>query len=751
MPTSTSALPGTTILNLPVAITLDGSEEVPIVQGGTTKRANVQQIVAEAISSGAPLTVPYGGTGLSSFVPYQVVTGGVVSSASLQQVTAGTSGYLLTYGTSITLPSWQPHPVVSVSSGAIGQMAYFNSTNTITGSSAIRNPSSAPNLGAMLIATSTSLDGVTSWKPPLVVDVSLYPTVQAAADVAMTAQGSILWCSTIHALSSGPVGLNLNGATYLRLSGGGNLTYTGSGTAVSLNGTFDVEIDHLRFLTLQPESIFRLSTGSQNSNIHIHDCYLNVTNTSSTTIGIDAPGSQDLFVERNYFVIPGGTGIRLTLDDASRFSVNPLIEKNNFNQLTRVWVYSPSDITTIRNNTGQITPGHAILCPSTAGRPAQSIIFEGNWIGDYTSTSGGADIVISNAQVTISRGNFYANFGNFVSITQLSCTGMLLSDGDAFTGNFAININTNNGLSLRATDLTSATVGVTGTPSYTASVSAVYGRQNIYGVQSFSSYGSTGAVPTGVFLAINRSTSPLKDPTVGSAVTTTVPIQMAADGSVGMSIDAYGTGVSPNLITRSARGTQGAPLPLQANDALFNLVGLGYGSTQAAYISSGWSAFGLLLNGVALENWSSASMGSAWDFYTISSGGITVSNKMRLGRGLMVGTTSDPGVGNIRAAGSFYSAPPVLLTGLSGSVTNVQSSVVINSSGTFTLTLPPSSLNSGMWMNVTQRATFAVNSTGNIMLQPTSSVPNAVICSSFGGRTVNLQADGAGLWYVMGF
>lgn len=36
--TSTSALPGTTILNLPIATTLDGSEYVPIVQGGTTKR-----------------------------------------------------------------------------------------------------------------------------------------------------------------------------------------------------------------------------------------------------------------------------------------------------------------------------------------------------------------------------------------------------------------------------------------------------------------------------------------------------------------------------------------------------------------------------------------------------------------------------------------------------------------------------------------------------------------------------------------
>lgn len=41
MPTSTSALPGTTILNLAIATNLDGSEYFPLVQGGTTKRATL--------------------------------------------------------------------------------------------------------------------------------------------------------------------------------------------------------------------------------------------------------------------------------------------------------------------------------------------------------------------------------------------------------------------------------------------------------------------------------------------------------------------------------------------------------------------------------------------------------------------------------------------------------------------------------------------------------------------------------------
>lgn len=55
MPTSTSALPGTTILNLPITITLDGSEYIPLVQGGTTKRA--QSGFVSNILSNLPLVL----------------------------------------------------------------------------------------------------------------------------------------------------------------------------------------------------------------------------------------------------------------------------------------------------------------------------------------------------------------------------------------------------------------------------------------------------------------------------------------------------------------------------------------------------------------------------------------------------------------------------------------------------------------------------------------------------------------------
>lgn len=50
--TSTSALPGTTISNLTPAITLDGTELIPLVQGGTTKYGTAAQVAQSGGSGG---------------------------------------------------------------------------------------------------------------------------------------------------------------------------------------------------------------------------------------------------------------------------------------------------------------------------------------------------------------------------------------------------------------------------------------------------------------------------------------------------------------------------------------------------------------------------------------------------------------------------------------------------------------------------------------------------------------------------
>lgn len=60
------------------------------------------------VSIDGVVDVPNGGTGLASFTPYAVVTGGTTGTGDLQQVVGvGTSGQILTSNGAASLPSWQ--------------------------------------------------------------------------------------------------------------------------------------------------------------------------------------------------------------------------------------------------------------------------------------------------------------------------------------------------------------------------------------------------------------------------------------------------------------------------------------------------------------------------------------------------------------------------------------------------------------------------------------------------------------------
>jgi hypothetical protein len=57
---------------------------------------------------GIPITVPNGGTGATSFIPYAVITGGVTSTSPLQSVASvGTAGQVLTSNGAGALPTFQ--------------------------------------------------------------------------------------------------------------------------------------------------------------------------------------------------------------------------------------------------------------------------------------------------------------------------------------------------------------------------------------------------------------------------------------------------------------------------------------------------------------------------------------------------------------------------------------------------------------------------------------------------------------------
>jgi len=87
--TSTSALPGTQILNLPIATALDGSEYVPIVQGGATKRTQTIDITNTA---GVPNINPGVAGFVAVYASSSIIAGSTYVSISSGAVALGLAG-----------------------------------------------------------------------------------------------------------------------------------------------------------------------------------------------------------------------------------------------------------------------------------------------------------------------------------------------------------------------------------------------------------------------------------------------------------------------------------------------------------------------------------------------------------------------------------------------------------------------------------------------------------------------------------
>src|SRR3954466_1089835 len=82
---------------------------------------------------GTAVTVPYGGTGDTSFTAYSVLCGGTTSTAALQNVSGvGTSGQVLTSNGASALPTWQAGGSGTVTSvtGVTNRITVANSTTT---------------------------------------------------------------------------------------------------------------------------------------------------------------------------------------------------------------------------------------------------------------------------------------------------------------------------------------------------------------------------------------------------------------------------------------------------------------------------------------------------------------------------------------------------------------------------------------------------------------------------------------------
>jgi uncharacterized cupin superfamily protein len=153
-----------------------------------------------------------------------------------------------------------------------------------------------------------------------------------------------------------------------------------------------------------------------------------------------------------------------------------------------------------------------------------------------------------------------------------------------------------------------------------------------------------------------------------NGVKTNVPLHIGTvDGSQGyVFFDNYGNTGGPSFGFRSGRGTAASPTATQSGDSLFNFYTMGYGANAQA-------GFGAIFGSMALENWTNTAQGSAWYFYTNTIGAASITERVRIAQGLMVGTTTDPGAGAVVATSTIKSTGPTsgigYATGAGGAVT----------------------------------------------------------------------------------
>jgi len=302
----------TPILNLPIAVGLDGSEYIPLVQGtgdtAVTKRATVSLVGASSgvssvdvsggstglTTSGGPITgsgtitlggtlvVGSGGTGKTSTTAYAVLCGGTTSSGALQSIAGvGTSGQILTSNGAGALPTFQAAPGASltvgssvISGGASTRILYDNAgvlgEYTITGSGTVVVMATSPTLVTPVlgVATATSINKMAITAPATSSTLAVADGKTFTASASLTLAGTDSTTMTFPSSSTTVAGLSIANVFTAQQTVQG-LTTTSPGWYAQITG----------------DSVPRVRVG------------LNATDVASIGFG-GGSGNRDLFLER---------------------------------------------------------------------------------------------------------------------------------------------------------------------------------------------------------------------------------------------------------------------------------------------------------------------------------------------------------------------------------------------------------------------------------------------------------------------
>lgn len=188
---------------------------------------------------------------------------------------------------------------------------------------------------------------------------------------------------------------------------------------------------------------------------------------------------------------------------------------------------------------------------------------------------------------------------------------------------------------------------------YVASLTRGTANWGVYTLGTTPSYiggnvliGTAGTAPTTPALTINKNAASPLSPALATNL-----LQLTNVDGTGTNIEmnAFGTGAVASFSSRSARGTKASPSAIQSGDAITSWFGSGYGTNA-------FDDFTGVIQLTAAENFSNTANGSYWSIFTTQATTTTLTERARVGQGLMLNTyASDPGAGALIAGSSIKS------------------------------------------------------------------------------------------------
>jgi hypothetical protein len=165
----------------------------------TTVQGNITSLgtITAGVWHGTPVTVPFGGTGDSSFTAYAVICGGTSSTGALQSIASvGLSGQVLTSNGAAALPTFQNATGTgTVNSGLQNQLAYYAANGTTVSGLAtandgllVTNNSGVPSILAGPGTTGQILQANAASAPSF--STAAYPSIASTSGKVLASNGT---------------------------------------------------------------------------------------------------------------------------------------------------------------------------------------------------------------------------------------------------------------------------------------------------------------------------------------------------------------------------------------------------------------------------------------------------------------------------------------------------------------------------------------------------------------------------------